>query len=364
MPRQLKSALLVRAFVWSTALLCAIPATARVASAQTSATVILPEYRSPQQMDTIGTFRAVSAPAGRVFCRRAKAFEHDQITIDVLDSASLAVGALKLQASRVRRNPHVPDRRLRRGHRRTRRASRLRPGTSRLLATSPSATSATSELKLAVAAGSQVPGGTLAEHNACVSTGWLESICSAWSTTRWLESPQGARACDSEGSRRHCSSGRPWATACSDDRLGHVTDRGRQAAAIDARRTLARSRRTPRRLPLVAALWRRATMCPIAARAGARARVRWAYPLLVLALWCSVAAMFLIALQIPRKAGVRLACSIVAVAFGAGGILVMLRDVQPSSGLSGITATFGRVGSWSAAIAAGLGLVAAGLQGA
>ncbi|MFN8571099.1 MAG: hypothetical protein U0132_03515 [Gemmatimonadaceae bacterium] len=153
----------------------AIALVSSTTAAQTSATVILPGYRSPQQLDTIGTPKPVAAPAGRVFTAVAHAFDRYKITVDLRDSASLAIGGLKLQVTRVfmgTRLSRAVDCGTATGGR-GERADFDRVHLA-ILATVRSTSSGTSELKLAVAAGSQTPGGTVAEHNACQSTGWIE----------------------------------------------------------------------------------------------------------------------------------------------------------------------------------------------
>ncbi len=167
--RQLRPA--IRAAV-ATAAIAVVSSTG---GAQTSATVILPGYRSPQQLDTIGVAKPVAAPAGRVFTAVARAFEKYQIALDVRDSASLAIGGLKLQVVRMfmgARLSRAVDCGTAAGGR-GERADFDRVHLA-ILATIRPVSEVASELKLAVAAGSQTPGGTVAEHNACQSTGWIE----------------------------------------------------------------------------------------------------------------------------------------------------------------------------------------------
>src|SRR5262245_61532227 len=72
--------------------------TAASAQAQLQATVILPGFRSPVRMDTIGRPSPVAAPAATVYSALARVFDRLKLEPDVRDSASLAVGKLKLQA--------------------------------------------------------------------------------------------------------------------------------------------------------------------------------------------------------------------------------------------------------------------------
>lgn len=143
--------------------------------AQTSAVVVLPGFKSPVQMDTIGTPRTMDRDAAAVFSAAATAFDRLKIEPDVRDSASLVVGKLKLQVVRTYLGAPLSravDCGVGSGMRGAR-ADFDRVHLAILAIIKPlNATS--SELRLAVAAGSQALGGTLADQISCISTGGIE----------------------------------------------------------------------------------------------------------------------------------------------------------------------------------------------
>ena len=143
--------------------------------AQTHATVILPGFRSPVRMDTIGTPHTVAAQAGVVYGALTHVFDRLKLEPDVLDSASLAVGTLKLQVMRTFLGATL-SRSVDCGIGSGMRGARADFDRVHLaiLATVKPLTEGSSELKLAVAAGSQAIGGTLGDQISCVSTGWIE----------------------------------------------------------------------------------------------------------------------------------------------------------------------------------------------
>ncbi len=155
---------------------CALVALAGIPlQAQTHATVILPGYRSPVRMDTLGTLRTVAAPVGAVYHAMTRVFDRLKLEPDVRDSASLAVGRLKLQAVRVFLGATL-SRSVDCGVGSGMRGSRADFDRVHLaiLATVQPLSESSAALRLAVAAGSQAMGGTLSDHISCVSTGWIE----------------------------------------------------------------------------------------------------------------------------------------------------------------------------------------------
>ncbi|MBV6520537.1 MAG: hypothetical protein MNPFHGCM_00653 [Gemmatimonadaceae bacterium] len=143
--------------------------------AQLRATVILPGFRSPVNMDTLGRATPVAAPAGAVFAALVRAFDRLRLEPDVRDSASLAVGRLKLQALHSFMGAPL-SRSVDCGTGTGLRGSRADFDRVHLaiLATVRAVSDGASELKLAVGAGSQALGGTLNDQISCVSTGRIE----------------------------------------------------------------------------------------------------------------------------------------------------------------------------------------------
>jgi hypothetical protein len=126
-------------------------------------------------MDTIGDKHAIAAPAGAVYSALTRVFEQLKLEPEVRDSASLAIGSLKLQVRRTFLGAMM-SRSVDCGIGSGMRGARADFDRVHLaiLATVRPVSETTSELKLAVAAGSQAMGGTLADQISCVSTGWIE----------------------------------------------------------------------------------------------------------------------------------------------------------------------------------------------
>jgi hypothetical protein len=86
---------------------------------------------------------------------------------------------------------------------------------------------------------------------------------------------------------------------------------------------------------------------------GAHDRLRLAYPALLVALWLSVATLFLVVLRLPRPRWVRVSLSLlVAVLVGAGAVLLVSGATTGLAALRDAAVHFTAPGVWLAAAAA------------
>lgn len=88
-------------------------------------------------------------------------------------------------------------------------------------------------------------------------------------------------------------------------------------------------------------------LCGASSNEGSFGRVRWAYPLLFVALWAAIGCLFLVFLRVPRRRGVRTGLTAVTALAVLIAVLVMWYDAPRGlAALEGTSLSRWHIGAW------------------